>query len=61
MNIINTVDAAKKLGLSKSTFHRRAIQDPGFPKQVKLSSQRVGYIEGELDDYIEKLATARTT
>lgn len=57
--ILNTKDVVFKLGVSRSTFYAMLKDDPRFPKPVRLTQQRVGYLESEIDDYIQALAADR--
>ena len=48
-----------KTGLSRSTIYMK-IANHTFPKPVKLGGRAVGWVDGEVDDWLEDLiATSR--
>lgn len=50
-----TVDqACKEIGLSEPTMRRRAADDPTFPRKIKLSTRRVGYLRRDIEAYLSK-------
>ena len=63
MNILRYQAAAKKCGVSRMTLYRWATlpeyADMGFPKQVALGVNSVGFIEGELNDWLAGQAAKR--
>ncbi len=46
-------------GLSRSTWHRKIKEDPHFPKPVRLGECAVGWIESEVQDWIDALKAER--
>ena len=42
-----------RTGLSRSTIYLR-ISEGDFPKPVSLGGRAVGWIEGEIDDWLEQ-------
>lgn len=52
-------EALEKVGLGRSTFLEKSANDPDFPKSVKLSANRVGWLEHELDEWIANRAAER--
>jgi len=53
MNFLRPNHFAKKLGMSTPTLWRRVKQDPDFPQPVRISSAITGFVEAEVDAYIE--------
>ena len=48
-------------GLSRSTIYLRISEDR-FPKPVSLGGRAVGWIEAEIDDWVnQQIDTSRTT
>lgn len=48
-----TVDqACKELSLSEPTMRRYAKADPMFPRKVRLSARRVGYLRRDIEAYL---------
>lgn len=58
MRLLSTRQAAGRLSVSVSTLKRLAAQGT-FPAKVKISAGRIGYVEAEIDRWIEGRATAR--
>lgn len=58
-NIIRLPQVCKKTGLSKSSIHR-LIARGQFPKQLKLSTRSSGWVEIEIDDWLDTKAKNRT-
>jgi len=52
MRILNSNEVVKKIGLSKVTIWRRE-RDGSFPKRINLSERRVGWVESEIDDWVD--------
>lgn len=61
MKILRDVRVAEKIGCkSRATVWRKAKADPDFPQPVSISSGITGWVESEVDAYIErKIAEAR--
>lgn len=58
MRIIRKPEVRTKTGLSDPTVFR--MEKSGkFPRRVQLGGNSVGWIESEIDDWIEKKATER--
>lgn len=53
---LNSVE--RRLSLSKSTIYRE-IAKGHFPKQIRLSPGRVGWIDSEVDEWIEERRASR--
>ncbi|MFL9996727.1 AlpA family transcriptional regulator [Paraburkholderia sediminicola] len=56
--ILRLRDVQAKTGLSRSTIYD-AVAKGDFPKQVPLSTRRVGWLASEVDAWIEKRVRAR--
>jgi len=52
MLLLRKPAAAKKLGLAINSFDDLRRRDATFPKAVLLGARAVGFVEGELDDWI---------
>ena len=48
----------KRTGLSRSTIYLR-IKNGTFPKPVKLGERSVGWIESEVDEWLESRVQSR--
>ena len=56
-NIIRLPRTIQKTGLSRSTIY--ALLSRGeFPKQIKLSPRTMGWLEGDIDLWIESLKSS---
>ena len=55
--IIRIPEVLERVGLKKTTVYQK-IQDGTFPKQLKLG-RTSGWLESEIDAWIEKLANSR--
>ncbi len=51
-SILRLTDVVKKIGLSRSTIYVR-IKQNDFPSPIHLGNKSIGFIESELDDWIE--------
>ena len=55
---INTVK--ERTGLSRSTIYQ-FMKDGQFPKQIKLGARASGWLEAEVDDWLqERVSMSRT-
>jgi len=43
----------EQTGLSKSVIYEK-IADGTFPKQIKLTARSIGFVESEVDEWIEQ-------
>ncbi len=63
MNILRYPAAARKCGVNRMTLYRWATQPEydhmGFPKPVTLGANSAGFIEAEIDAWIEARAAKR--
>lgn len=51
--ILRLPDVVARTGLSVSTIRRREMDDPDFPKRVRLGPNCVGWRESEVRSWIE--------
>lgn len=60
MRILRELEACKKLGIARSTL-RRAIERGEIPPPIKITDygRTIGFIEAELDQYIERRSAKR--
>jgi prophage regulatory protein len=56
--IIRFPHICTKTGLPRSTIYRLIAQGK-FPKQIKLSERTSGFLESEIDDWLESCAKNR--
>ena len=63
MNIVRYPATARKCGVNRMTVYRWATQPEyahmGFPKPVTLGANSVGFIEAEVDAWLETQAAKR--
>jgi len=55
MRIIRPRQAAEKCGIALPTLWAWAKSKPDFPQPIRLSGNASGFVESELDAYLEKL------
>ena len=53
ISILRLPDVIKRTGLSRSSIYQK-ISDGDFPRPISLSSRAVGWIEFEIDDWLEQ-------
>ena len=53
IKILRPNQCAAKLGICRASFWRYSKR-PDFPRSVRLSPGAVGFIESELDEWIER-------
>lgn len=57
--IIRLKDVQSRTGFSRSTIYQR-ISQGGFPSQINLGARAVGWLECEIDDWLnDKIAQSR--
>ena len=63
MNIIRYPDAARKCGISRMTLYRWATKpeyaDKNFPKPISLGENSVGFVEAEIEEWLEARVAKR--
>lgn len=65
VRIIRPLHARQKLGVGKTTFSdwqnpKSKRYRPDFPKKIQLGANSVGYLESEINAFIQSLANSRT-
>lgn len=58
-HILRMKQLVERTGLSRATLYVLMSTDPTFPKKMKLSARAVGYLESEVDTWIEARAASR--
>lgn len=53
-NILTVAEACRELGLSEPTIRRRQADDPNFPRKIKLSVRRVGFLRTDIEAYLAR-------
>ena len=61
MQILRTPEAAKYLGLSESTLEKMRIMGGDSPPFVRLTKRAVGYIQKDLDAWLESRSRKSTS
>lgn len=51
--ILKLPDVMEKVGFGRSTIYRKASEGT-FPKPIKLGERSVGWIEDEIDEWLDK-------
>lgn len=54
--IIRLPEALHRTGYSRSAWYRSQRQDPQAPKPIKISARSVGFLEADIDAFIQRLA-----
>jgi prophage regulatory protein len=57
-NVLRLPAVMQKVGLKRDSVYRLAKQGV-FPRPIKLSERASAWFEDEVDDYLERCATAR--
>lgn len=52
--VLSVEEACRELSLSEPTMRRRAADDPTFPRKIKLSVRRVGYLRSDIEAYLQR-------
>ena len=52
--VLTVEQACRDLCLSEPTMRRRAASDPHFPRKIKLSARRVGYLRRDIEAYLTR-------
>ena len=58
--IIRLPEVLNRTGLARTTWYRLQAVDPMAPKPIMLTSRTIGFLETEIDAFIERLATQRS-
>ena len=56
--VIRLKEVSDKLGLSKATVWLYVRTRDDFPKPIRLGANSVGWLESEIDDFIDARITA---
>ena len=54
ITVLTVEQACKEIGLSEPTMRRRAAVDPDFPRKIRLSARRVGYLRRDIEAYLAR-------
>lgn len=62
--VLRRLETISRLGVSKSTFQdwqnpKSKRYRPEFPKKIQLGANSVGYLESEINAFIQSLADSR--
>lgn len=62
--VLRRLETISRLGVSKSTFQdwqnpKSKLYRPEFPKKIHLGANSVGYLESEINAFIQALADNR--
>ena len=57
--IIRLPEVLNRTGLTRGAWYRVQALNPAAPKPVKLSARTIGFLETEIDAFIDRLATQR--
>ena len=52
ITVLTIEQTCRDIGLSEPTMRRRAAVDPTFPRKIKLSTRRVGYLRRDVEAYL---------
>jgi len=58
IKILRPIDVCEKLGISKGTIYRLE-KNNDFPKRKQLGLRAVGWLESDIDEWIQKRAKER--
>ena len=58
IKILRPIDVCEKLGISKATIYRLE-KNNDFPKRKQLGLRAVGWLESDIDEWIQKRAKER--
>lgn len=58
MNILRRDAVERKTGLSRSSIYEK-VAEGTFPRQINLGSRAVGWVESEIDGWLEQILAGR--
>ncbi|WP_428087832.1 helix-turn-helix transcriptional regulator [Candidatus Thioglobus sp.] len=58
LKILNKLTVVDKTSLSISTIYRLMLKGL-FPKQIKISERSVGWLESDIDEYIQQCQSGK--
>ena len=53
--IIRLKEALHRTGMTRASWYRAMERDPNFPRKIALGPRQIGYLETEVDAFIERL------
>lgn len=53
IQILRVPAVLKRIGIGRATLYRWLKEDPTFPRPVKIGSHSVGWIEAEINSWLE--------
>ena len=53
MEIISAKDVAARLSIGRTKLWELTTQDPHFPKPVRLTERRKGFLKSEIDAWVK--------
>ena len=59
MRILRMKHLIERTNLSRATLYVLMANDPSFPKKIKLTARSIGFLESEVDAWIESRAQLR--
>lgn len=59
LRILRLKQMIDRTSLSRATLYALMASDPTFPKKIKLTARSIGFLESEVDAWIESRAQAR--
>ena len=51
-------EVQRRTGFSRSEVYRRLAHDPKFPKPVPIGARIIGWIDDEVDDFVDAIIAA---
>lgn len=61
IKILRLRDVQTRIGISRPTIYRWLDSDPSFPRPVKIGSRSIGWIESEVNQWLEaRILSSRT-
>ena len=52
--ILRPAEAARFLGIARATIYHWAATRPDFPRRIKIGSRAAGWLQSDLEDWLEK-------
>ncbi|KFG95537.1 regulatory protein [Burkholderia paludis] len=56
LRILRIKQLIERTGLSRATLYVLMSSDPTFPKKIKLTARSIGFLESDVDTWIEARA-----
>ncbi|MEM8551094.1 MAG: AlpA family phage regulatory protein [Pseudomonadota bacterium] len=51
--VLTPETTADRLGIGRTSLYRLRLNDPTFPKAVRLTERRIGFVEAEIDLWLD--------